>query len=368
MSKKDLPFEPLTAPRVGPEKPPDPPVDWFTRIAPRLPAPQKPQAPTMRIVPAADSNGARLMTFRNVEELIQEARRRQNIIEEEPLEIRKMRMEAEEEARSLIGQALEQAVLVEQEAQKRGYEAGYAKGYAAGEAEAQRVLTLRAEDERAAYREDLHQLLAHIEQERARLWVQIEPQVVAMVFEIARRVIKREVTVCREVALAVTQNALRRVAESQFLRIRVHADDLATLRNRREDLLSLVDGSRHIEIVEDRRVGRGGCIVETSAGAIDATIETQLHELARLLEQPTPLKPLADTSAPETSVAKPSAVKSRAVKSTADKTATDKTATDKTAADKIVTAKSMATETAIGKSPAAKPAAAKTAQRKNEAA
>ena len=47
--------------------------------------------------------------------------------------------------------------------------------------------------------------------------------------------------------------------------------------------MEIVDGLRFIEIVEDRRVGDGGCVIETNAGTIDAKIETQIAEVARAL-------------------------------------------------------------------------------------
>ena len=51
----------------------------------------------------------------------------------------------------------------------------------------------------------------------------------------------------------------------------------------RDDLLSLLDGIKNLEIVDDRRVGDGGCVIETNAGTIDAKIETQLAEVERAL-------------------------------------------------------------------------------------
>jgi flagellar assembly protein FliH len=81
------------------------------------------------------------------------------------------------------------------------------------------------------------------------------------------------------------RNALRRVSDSGSLRIRVHEDDLETVRANREELLSLVDGIPHVEIVSDRRVGAGGCVVETAGGNIDARIETQLETVGETLKQ-----------------------------------------------------------------------------------
>ena len=70
-----------------------------------------------------------------------------------------------------------------------------------------------------------------------------------------------------------------------MLRIRVHGNDLETVRTNRADLLTLVDGANHVEIIEDRRVEPGGCIIETNAGSIDARIETQLESVSDALKQ-----------------------------------------------------------------------------------
>ena len=63
----------------------------------------------------------------------------------------------------------------------------------------------------------------------------------------------------------------------------MHVDDLETVRAFREDLTALVDGIGQLEIVEDRRVSPGGCVVETTGGTIDARIETQFTEIESLL-------------------------------------------------------------------------------------
>jgi flagellar assembly protein FliH len=286
LSRPDLPFEPFTVPHVAPSTPAPPtPVSWFQHIAPHL-SPAKPpiEPDEVSVGVEAGTTGARKVAFADVEAIADAARRRRQMGEPEPPEIVLMRQQAAQEAQETIAQAKVQAQTIEQEARESGYQAGYAQGYADGEREATRHLTQRANDERTAYREDLTTFIVHIEAERQRTWAEMEPQMVGIIFDLAKQVIKQEIEASRTVALSLVRNSLRRVAESGTLRIRVHADDLATVRANREDLLSLVDGIPHIEIIEDRRVGPGGCLVETDAGNIDARIETQLEEVSSTLE------------------------------------------------------------------------------------
>jgi len=283
LSRPKLPFEPLNAPRVAPQNPgPPTPINWFEQLAPRLPEPPPPPAAS---VSEAGPAGVRAALFRDVEAIAGEERRRQRMSEPEPEDIAQMRAQAQEEAQALIAQARAQVQDIEEEARRQGYQVGYEQGYVAGQQEATRLVVQRADDERAAYREDLAAFIAHIEAERQRAWAEMEPQIIGLVFDLARQVIKQEVEASRTVALSVVANALRRAADSTTLRIRVHADDLEAVRAHREDLLTLVDGIRHIEIIEDRRVGPGGAVVETDAGTIDARIETQLDEVSDALER-----------------------------------------------------------------------------------
>jgi flagellar assembly protein FliH len=67
------------------------------------------------------------------------------------------------------------------------------------------------------------------------------------------------------------------------VRVRVSVADAPHVKEMRQEILELMDGLRHLEIVDDRRVGDGGCVIETNAGTIDAKIETQLSEIARAL-------------------------------------------------------------------------------------
>ena len=53
---------------------------------------------------------------------------------------------------------------------------------------------------------------------------------------------------------------------------------------------------KNITIAEDSSIDRGGCIVETDFGAIDARISSQLAELEQKILEISPIKTVAKTS------------------------------------------------------------------------
>ncbi len=287
--RDDLPFEPLTAPRIGNIAPATAePVRWFQHV--ESGASKPPTLPTSAPDSVSHSGGnganrARGMQFQDVADIARQELHYQRNGPPEPPDIILLRAKAIEDARHLMEEATRRADSVTQEASERGFAEGHAKGFVEGRREATALVTQQAEDDRAIYRADVEAFVLHVEAERQKAWAAMEPQVIGMVFELAKQVIKQEVEVSQEVALSVVRNALRRATDSASLRVRVSPDDLETVRGSRDDLLTLVDGIRHIEIVADRRVGSGGCVVETGAGNIDARLETQIETVGGALEQ-----------------------------------------------------------------------------------
>ena len=283
--KTELPFEPFSVPNLSrkPEKPVEP-VSWFTVLAPKLPAETKAHDPFAPMV-SGDPTRPQRALFPSVDEIAAETRRQQNDGMAEPPELVMLREKAALDAELIVFDAEQRAVRILEEAKKAGYATGYELGFAQGVTNGQTQALAFAAEERALYKADVEDFIAHVEAERVKTWAEMEPRIIEMVFELSAKVIKQEIEVNREVTLSLVRNALRRVVDSTMLRIRVHGDDLETIRTNRAELLTLVDGANHVEIIEDRRVTAGGCIIETAAGSIDARIETQLESVSDALKQ-----------------------------------------------------------------------------------
>jgi flagellar biosynthesis/type III secretory pathway protein FliH len=65
--------------------------------------------------------------------------------------------------------------------------------------------------------------------------------------------------------------------------LRVHPADENVLAARRQRWLERNPAIGDLAIVADDTVGRGGCRLETEAGTVDATLETQLEVIERHL-------------------------------------------------------------------------------------
>ncbi len=265
------------APPVSPEK--QEAVSWFTTVAPNYDLQVNSPTLSTQTGGIGSTQAVHGLRFDDVTEIAENARKLRMAVTPEPAEITQLRAEAQAEAKRILLSADEQAFEVLNLARETGYAEGHAQGFEAGMEEAVRQASADRETERNLFQADINTFLAHIEKERRAVWKSLEPQMIDLVFEMAQKVIKMEVEASRTVALSVVQNCLRRVADSSTLRIRVNPDDLEEIRGHREEILELVDGVPHLEIIGDRRVGIGGAVVETGSGVIDARIDTQTTEI-----------------------------------------------------------------------------------------
>ena len=84
---------------------------------------------------------------------------------------------------------------------------------------------------------------------------------------------------------AVVREALNQIENTVEITVQIHPDDLALLRKAESPLLNASPSGGTIRFVHSTDVSRGGCIVQTRFGIIDARRETKLEQLNKSLNQ-----------------------------------------------------------------------------------
>jgi flagellar assembly protein FliH len=92
---------------------------------------------------------------------------------------------------------------------------------------------------------------------------------------IAEKVLGAALEVRPELVLEVVRGALRRLAEPQESTLLVNPDDVEAVREAVDELAA--EHGAALTVRAERRVDRGGCVVRTQAGEIDARIAGQLE-------------------------------------------------------------------------------------------
>ena len=118
---------------------------------------------------------------------------------------------------------------------------------------------------------------------QARMLKEVESEVVKTAVAVAHQILVAELQLREDAVVDVAVTALVAAKNARDINLRVHPRDAKALRGAKERLLSNMTRAKDIEIKEDRRVHQGGVLIETEAGVVDAQLETQLEEIARVL-------------------------------------------------------------------------------------
>ena len=145
---------------------------------------------------------------------------------------------------------------------------GYAEGVAAG----------RLEAEQACGR--MKQLAESFGNTLDNLDFRLADMVLALALDVARQVVAGELTVHPERILDVVNLALKQMAEtSREARLLLNPEDAALVRPHLEQVLD----KNRLRIVEDIRIVRGGCLIETAQGDLDATLPARWRQVVQVL-------------------------------------------------------------------------------------
>ncbi len=109
-------------------------------------------------------------------------------------------------------------------------------------------------------------------------------EIIDLAIAVAAKILRREIRRDDDFVVRLVERCLHRIVQQSSVRVRVHADDHDRVAGQLEELAGEVGASHEITIVKDRRVDRGGCIVETPDFVVDGTIRSQLATARQALE------------------------------------------------------------------------------------
>jgi flagellar assembly protein FliH len=111
----------------------------------------------------------------------------------------------------------------------------------------------------------------------------VERDAVELAVLLAEKIVAGTLDTDPERVLDVVRGALRRLTERRRVTVLVHPDDLELVRTAAEGFAAELGGIEHCEVQAERRLVRGGAVVRTDEGQIDASIETQLARARELV-------------------------------------------------------------------------------------
>jgi flagellar assembly protein FliH len=227
------------------------------------------RAEAERIVKEAEQTAFEIVRKKNEEAAII----RRNAEEEAEQIVEDARRKAED----ILNEARIRAATEESEIRKKAYEEGRDEGWKEGKAEVERVI------------ERLHVVLTKAIEKRNEIITQSEAQIVHLILQIARKVVKVISENQKNIVINNVIQALRKLKSKSDVTIRVNLKDLNMVTEHAKEIVDLIETVKSITVLEDASVDPGGCIIETDFGEIDARIATQLQEIEDRILQIAPI-------------------------------------------------------------------------------
>jgi len=206
-----------------------------------------------------------------IERMQEEVKLRQNELRALNEELAKRQENMEEKIKEMEKNAAENIEYEKKVSQNRGYQDGYQEGLNQGKEEVienSKRLIIRAQS-----------ILNEVVDHKTNLIEENEENLINLAIKIAEKIIKQEIKEDREIIRNNLKDAIKMVPVSKELTIIVNWEDLEYIKEIREKLISEINGVEKIEIIENANIEKGGCILETSMGTIDASINSQIEAI-----------------------------------------------------------------------------------------
>jgi flagellar biosynthesis/type III secretory pathway protein FliH len=160
---------------------------------------------------------------------------------------------------------------LEKEAYRKGFEQGQRDGFAI------------EEKQMADKARRLENLLTELGGLKAQIVSKTEKELLELAIGIAKCVVNAEVKIDPKVIERTVRAASTLVVDRSRIRIVINPDDMEAVKGLLPELATTTKGAK-LKIAEDPTIERGGCILETGFGRINATIESQLAALQKELK------------------------------------------------------------------------------------
>lgn len=229
-----LEFSPFSFPEIGNPESSARTVNEF--IVPGLSEIQTPESAEIEVESGVDE-------FSNLEDILQNAR---------------------DEAAKIIAQAEDHSENIAQAAREKAEQEVAARFAAEVSAQA------------AEMREKLAETIEQISALSDEITTRLEKDLVKLALQIAKKVVAREVTIDREIAMTLVKVSLGKLHNRSIAEVHLNPEDFTFVQAQREKL----DFRGSLDLVEDRSISVGGCLIHTETGDIDARIESQFEEIA----------------------------------------------------------------------------------------
>ena len=189
--------------------------------------------------------------------------------------VKKAKEGVKELLKDALDKAKKQVTDLKSFAKKEGYDSGYEEGFKKGEA--------AAREEFNPFLETVQGLISDLSGFRKDMYDQLEREMVKMVVDLAKKVIHFEFSTRDDAVQEMIRLAVQSVLDRESMTIKINPADKGYAESFRPELHHLFSEIKNITFEAHTGVDRGGCVVETNFGVVDARIDKLGEQMDRIL-------------------------------------------------------------------------------------
>lgn len=133
--------------------------------------------------------------------------------------------------------------------------------------------------------ETFNEQILYFETQLKTLRLEMQQMILPIALKAARKIVAKELEIFPETIVDIVIRALQPISQSLHVTLYVNKEDKEILEKNKPKLLKQMARVETLSIVEKSDISRGGCLIETKEGLINATAENQWKALERAFAQ-----------------------------------------------------------------------------------
>ena len=230
-----------------------------------------------------DHNNTLKIEKQEVEKIKQES---QKILKETEQMVMELLQKARDEARDIITNAREEAEVIKMQAGEEAVairETAHKESYEEGLRQAQKEI----EGDRQAAIQQSQALLEEARQSKLKVFRSYEADMVRLVMAMVKKVIAGELKTNPDIIINILQEAIDFLDRPENITVYVNPQELENILEVMEKgyLTDIGSNNINMDIKADERISRGGCLLESDAGSVDAQLETRIAAVNNAIQE-----------------------------------------------------------------------------------
>ena len=191
-----------------------------------------------------------------------------------------MLADAQGKCDAMLAEAKEEAERLKIAAKEEGHRLGLEEGRLAGIAQIEQEMASRIEEANAK----AERVLEMAKQEQKETVMKSERQILEIALAVAEKVVHAKLSEDASFIIEIIKNALEKVKNQRKITIKVAMDDYEFVMQSKLVFENMLDSDFELTLLADRLIEKGGCVIESESGTVDARLKTQLDGLKKAVQ------------------------------------------------------------------------------------